>query len=222
MSGRTALVVGATGLVGRALVRVLAADERFTRVVTFGRRASEAPAAKVEARVVDLGDPASFADALRGEVAFSCLGTTKKAAGSLEAQRVVDVDYPLAFAESAAANGVETFALVSSMGADASSRFAYMKMKGELDAAVAALPFARVRIARPSTLVGDRGEQARAGEHVAIGVGRALAAVGLFRRARPIEAETVARALVAAVFDGSEARRIYENDELFRLAGRDR
>jgi uncharacterized protein YbjT (DUF2867 family) len=214
-----ALVMGATGLVGRELVQQLALDARFEKVVTFGRRAGKVRAAKLDERIVDLDRPETFADKVRGDVAFSCLGTTKSAAGGVEAQRVVDVQYPLTFARNAAAHGVATFALVSSAGADATSRFAYPQMKGELDEAVAALSFPRVRILRPSLLVGNR-EQARLGERVGAVLGKALANVGIARSYRPIAASTVARALVASAFDGPEARTIYTLDELFPLAER--
>lgn len=213
-----ALVMGATGLVGRQLVQQLVDDARFETVVTFGRRAGTARAAKLEEKLVDMDQPETFADLVRGDVAFSCLGTTKSAAGGVAAQRVVDVQYPLAFARAAAVNGVETFALVSSAGADAKSSFAYPKMKGELDDAVSALSIPRVRILRPSLLVGER-EEARLGERIGKVLGNALATVGIARSYRPIPAATVARALIAAALDGPAARRIYTLDELFALAG---
>ncbi len=216
-SGLTALVMGATGLVGRQLVQQLALDPRFEKVVTFGRRAGNVRAAKLEEHVVDLDKPQSFAERVRGDVAFSCLGTTKSAAGGIAAQRVVDLQYPLAFARAAEASGVQTFALVSSAGADAKSSFAYAQMKGELDDAVSALSIPRVRILRPSLLVGDR-EEARLGERIGTVLGNALATVGIARSYRPIPAAIVARALVAASFDGPAVRRIYTLDELFALA----
>ena len=212
-----ALVMGATGLVGRQLVQQLVDDGRFEKVVTFGRRVGKVRAAKLDEKLVDLDQPDSFADLVRGDVAFSCLGTTRSAAGGLAAQRRVDVQYPLAFARTAEANGVPTFALVSSGGADATSSFAYLKMKGELDDAVSALSLPRVRILRPSVLDGDR-DAYRFGERVGVVVGKALAAVGIARGMRPISGATVARALLASAFDGPAPRRIYTGSELFALA----
>ncbi len=214
-----ALVLGATGLVGRELVQQLVDDPRFDRVVTFGRREGRVRAKKLTEKIVDLARPETFADLVRGDVAFCCLGTTRRAAGSVAAQRVVDVQLPLAFAKEAAAGAVPTFALVSFAGADASSRSEYPRMKGELDEAVSALGFARVRILRPSLLEGRR-DEARPGERAGIVVGNALAALGIARRFRPIPAATVARGLVASTFDGPEPRRIYKLDEIFPLAER--
>lgn len=212
-----ALVLGATGLVGSELVRQLVDDARFERVVTFGRRAGSTQSPKLVEHIVDLGAPASFADRARGDIAFSCLGTTRRTAGSVAAQRVVDVDYQLAFAETALANRVETFALVSFAGANAKASAEYSRMKGELDDAVSALAFPRVRILRPSLLEGARNEK-RPAESVGIIVANALASVGILRRHRPIPAATVARGLIASAFDGPESRRTYALDELFALA----
>lgn len=212
-----ALVIGATGLVGRELVQELIDDPRFERVVTFGRRAGSVRSKKLEEKIVDLAKPESFADSVRGDIAFSCLGTTRRDAGSVAAQRIVDVDFPLGFARAANANGVESFALVSFGGANATSRAEYSRMKGELDEAVSALGFRRVRILRPSLLEGTR-DQARVGESLGIVVSNALACVGIARKYRPIPASTVARALIASTFDGPEARRIYTLDEIFPLA----
>ena len=212
-----ALVVGATGLVGRELVKELASDTRFERIVTFGRRAGSIRSPKLTEQIVDLAKPETFADRVRGDIAFSCLGTTRRTAGSVAAQRVVDVRFPLDFARIAVANGVETFALVSFGGADARARSEYSRMKGELDEGVSALGFMRLRILRPSLLEGRR-DRSRLAESAGIWVGNALASIGIARRVRPIPASTVARALVASAFDGPEVRRIYTLDEIFPLA----
>ena len=103
---------------------------------------------------------------LKGDVLFSCLGTTKKQAGSIAAQRIVDFDYQLQIAQIAVENGVPHYLLVSSSGANAKSRAAYMKMKGELEEQVKALPFQRISIFQPSLLLGDRPES-RFGEQLA-------------------------------------------------------
>jgi uncharacterized protein YbjT (DUF2867 family) len=214
-----ALVTGATGLVGRELVQQLVDDARFERVVTFGRREGKVRSAKLVEHIVDLARPETFADRVRGDIAFSCLGTTRRAAGSVAAQRIVDVELPLAFARCALAKGVATFALVSFAGADATARAEYPRMKGELDDAVSALGFPRLRVIRPSLLEGDRDER-RLAESAGIVVGKALASMGIARRLRPIPAITVARALVASAFDGPEMRRIYALDEIFALGRR--
>ena len=134
----------------------------------------------------------------RAEWAFCCLGTTIAVAGSQAAFRAVDHDAVLAFARAASAAGVTHFAVVSALGADASSRGFYNRTKGEMEAALRQVGFRHLVIARPSLLAGDRGslkQAPRLGEALALAVTRPLA--GLIPKAwRPIEAATLARALV--------------------------
>ncbi len=213
----TAVVVGATGLTGAALVRQLLEEPRFTAVTAFTRRTTGVTHPKLREEVVSFDRPEAWGEQVRGDAAFSCLGTTKGDAGSLSAQRKVDFDYQLAFAQAAAKNGVGSFVLVSAMGANATSSIAYSRMKGELDDAVSALPLPRVRILRPGLLDGSR-ERPRLGERMSLPVVRFLTSLGVARAYRPITGETVAKGMIAAVFDGSEARRIYTGAELFTLA----
>ena len=156
---QTAIVIGATGLVGRALVAQLAQNDGVERIVTLTRRAVEYHSPKVENHVLDFAQLARHAELFRGDVLFSCLGTTRQQAGSIAAQRLVDVDYQFAAAQLAAQQGVRHYVLVSSSGADASSRNAYLQMKGELEQKVSALPFARISIVQPSLLLGERTER---------------------------------------------------------------
>lgn len=131
-----ALVIGATGAVGKDLVQQLIEDSSMERIDIFVRREVKMPAAKVVAHVVDFDHPETWADQLKGDVLFSCMGTTIKAAGSQEAQWKVDYTYQFDAAKAAKANGVPTYVLVSSIGADVKSKLFYTKMKGALDDAV--------------------------------------------------------------------------------------
>jgi uncharacterized protein YbjT (DUF2867 family) len=212
-----AIVIGATGLVGAELVRRLLADERFGSVVALVRRPSGVAHDKLREHLVDFGAPASFAALVRGDVLFSALGTTLRAAGSQEAQRRVDHGYQLAVAEAARRNGVGTLVLVSSSGASPRSRIFYLRMKGELERDVEALGFPWTRILRPGMLDGERREP-RAGERIGLALLRPLAPV-LPASARPIHAATVARAAVAAALDPSPGTVRHEPGALFRLGG---
>ena len=197
---RRALVAGGTGLVGGELVALLGSDSRYSKVTSLVRR-DVAAVVGVENRVV------SFDELDRSEIppvddAFCCLGTTRRAAGSDEAFRHVDLDYVLAYAGAAKRAGAVRFLLVSSIGADSRSRFLYLRTKGEAEEGVRRLGFSVVGIVRPSFLVGQR-SGTRTGEAAAIMVGRGLGAlmVGPLRRYRPIEASAVAAGLVRLAFD---------------------
>lgn len=214
---QTAIVLGATGLVGREIVATLEADASVERIVVLARRPPDRPvAAKTVVRIVDLRDVASFASDLAGDVLYSALGTTLKAAGSKDAQYEVDHTFQYEVAKAAKAAGAGTYGLVSSLGAKAGSLFFYNRIKGELERDVAALGFARTRIVRPSLLVGDRAEE-RAGEKIALGAYRVLGKLPGIARTRPIHVRTVARALVALCRTGDPGVRIVESSELFAL-----
>lgn len=196
MAGR-AIVVGATGLVGRSLVEQLVDAHHVDRVVTITRRPFGHASPKVANHVVDFERLDDAAAAFRGEWLFSALGTTRAAAGSVEAQRRVDLDYQLAAARLAAANGVRHYLLVSSSFANATSGNAYLRMKGELEQHVLALPFERISIFQPSLLTGER-ERSRPGEAVGGAILRAVTVIPGLRRYRPIRGEQVAARMVQA------------------------
>jgi uncharacterized protein YbjT (DUF2867 family) len=143
MIKKTAIVIGATGLVGSHLMRYLLEDDRYGLVKVFARRAVHLENAKLEKYIVDFERIESWRDEVTGDELFSALGTTRKQAGSKDAQYVVDFTYQYEVAKAAAENGVGTYVLVSSAGSDAGSRFFYTRMKGELEDAVRSLPFAR-------------------------------------------------------------------------------
>jgi len=213
-------MIGATGLVGAQLLDRLLEDARFGRVIAFGRKKTGLAHGKLEEQVVDFEAPASWSSLVKGDVAFSSLGTTRKQAGSLAAQKKVDYDYQLAFARAAASNGVPTYVLVSASSADPGSRIFYSRIKGELDRDVQQLGFERVRILRPS-LLGGR-PQPRVGERLGGALLGAINAVGIARRYREIPGSVVARAMVNAALDPQKGTRIYTLDELFVEAERPR
>lgn len=153
---RTALVIGATGLVGRSLVQQLAS--LYQKVIIIARTQPKGMDASMHFyQLKDFSQLATRLESLTlgDEVdAFSCLGTTIKQAGSEEQFRLVDYEYNLAFAKACRAKGVERFFLLSAMGADSKSRFFYNRVKGELEDAVTHLGFEQVAIFRPSLLLG--------------------------------------------------------------------
>lgn len=227
MTGRVVVVAGASGLVGQALVRALAADERVARVACLVRRpvalpAGEAGAGKVDQRVVEPFDEASLADAVPKNVddAYCCLGTTSKVAGSQEAFFKVDHDAVVAFARAARGQGARRFVVVSSQGADRHSVSFYLRVKGDMEASVARVGFDVVHVVRPGILDGVRGER-RVGEELGIAVLRGVSQLlgGPRFKYAPIRAQTVARAMIALAFGEERGLVITESARLQELGG---
>ena len=147
-----ALVIGATGLVGNALVNQLNDNPAIEKIVTFSRRPFDLKSEKVEQKVIDFEDLDDYREHFTGDVLFSCLGTTKKSAGNLGRQRRVDVDYQIHVAQLARWNGVPNYLLVSSAGAHSASVSPYLRMKGDLEESVRGLGFTSTYILQPSLL----------------------------------------------------------------------
>lgn len=191
---KTAVVIGATGLVGQALVNKLAKSPQYSKIVTITRRKVHYDCEKVDNHAIDFSQLSQYTHLVKGDVFFSCLGTTLKQAGSVAAQRVIDYDYQIAAAKLACNNHIPHYVLVSSSGANAQSRSSYLKMKGELDAAVKMMPFKRISIIKPSLLLGER-NQLRIGEKIAGAILPLLCRLPWLKRFRPIHGSEVAETL---------------------------
>ena len=210
---RSTLVLGATGLVGREIVRLLCADPGVDRIVVITRRPFVAPDdPKLQMKVVDFEALDSVADAFNVDQIFCALGTTIKQAGSEPAFRRVDLEYPLTAAKLGVEHGARHFLLVSAVGASATSRVFYNRVKGELEDALRTLPYNSITIARPSLLLGDR-EEHRLGEELGKRLG--WLAPG---RYRPVAASAVALALVLAAREDRPGMQIIESEDIRRLA----
>lgn len=220
MPPRSALVLGATGLVGGHCLDLLLDDPGYDRVAVLARRALPREHPKLHQEVVDFDRLAEHVERVRADHVFCCLGTTLRRAGSREAFREVDLEYPRRAAEGASRGLAECFLLVSAMGADAGSRIFYNRVKGEAEAAVQGVPFPSVVILRPSLLLGERSER-RPGERVAQGVMGPLSflMVGPLRKYRAVEGRTVARAMIRLANDGGRGVRIVESDGIQEAGG---
>lgn len=218
MSARTALLLGATGLVGGHCLEMLLQDEHYTHVETVGRRPAARVHRKLKQHVIDFKTLKVQTNQIKADDVFCCLGTTIKNAGSREAFRKVDYEYPLEVATVASANGAEQFLLVSSLGANARSSMFYSRVKGEIEAAVSALPFDGVQIFRPSLLLGERKER-RTGERVAEMSLKLFAFMlrGSFKKYRAVEAVTVAAAMIRVAKQHPKGINIFESDQIKQL-----
>ena len=189
-----AIVIGATGAVGKELVRALLDDARYTEVAVFVRRDPGVTHSKLTAHVINFEQPDTWRALVTGDVLFSALGTSLKQAGSKEAQRRIDYDYQHMFAEAAHANGVPHLVLLSSLGADSRSSIFYLRLKGELDDAVQRSGFDTVHIVRPPSLI--RPEAKRLGETAVVKILQGLNAVGIAKNLAPMSVDTVARCMM--------------------------
>jgi len=214
---KTVNVIGATGLVGRELVRQLTGMPEIGRIKVFARRRTGFQHEKLEEYLVYFDKPDSWSHNLTGDVLFSTMGTTLKQAGSKAAQYRVDYTYQYETAASAAKNGVPVFILVSSAGANEKSMVFYSRIKGKLDQDVRKLGFRKCAVLRPSILAGER-EKIRPAEKLANSVMQVFSRF-VFTRYRPIPANTVAAAMIRIALDDSSKGDITaELDEIFHLA----
>lgn len=197
-SARTVLLAGASGLVGREILRGLLADDDVAAVHALARRPLDVQHPKLAVHIVDF---AALPALPALDESYLALGTTIKVAGSQPAFRAVDFDANLAVARAAQAAGARRVGLVSAMGADTQSSIFYNRVKGELERALEQLRFDALVIARPSLLLGDRaslGQPVRRGEQLGERASRWIGAV-LPANVKPIRAEDVARALLRTV-----------------------
>ena len=210
-----ALIIGATGATGKDLVTQLLADDTYSEVHCFVRKPLTLTHPKLHTHVVDFETPEAWADLLRGDVAFSCLGTTLAVAGSKEAQWRVDYDYQYNFAKLCRDNGVPTFVLVSAAGAKAQSKLFYNRMKGQLEDAIKALGFSCLLIFQPSVLI--RSNSDRGGENFTVKVIAFLNKLGLFKRYRPMPTEILAEKMLSAVHKSPKGTFTFILDEIFEI-----
>jgi len=205
---KTALVVGATGLVGNSLVRQLADSALYERVNVLTRRPLAWQHPRLQEINYDFDRPSSLL--VQADHIFCCLGTTIRKAGSRDAFLKVDYQYPINIARMGRANGASLFAIVTSMGADAGSTFFYNRVKGEVERDLALLDYPALLIFRPSLLLGQR-RDFRFGERVGEGFMRLLAPL-IPAKYRAIEADKVAAAMIR--YARKEESGVFESDLL--------
>lgn len=211
------ILIGATGATGVALTNKLINAPEISEIITWDRRKTNQEHPKLTREIIDFDRMEDYADAIHADIAFSCLGTTHKAAGSKERQWKIDHDYQLKFAQLCFERGVSCFVLVSSLGANPDSKIFYSRMKGKLEEAIKGINFKKLLIFQPSLLI--RPNTDRSGEKVSSQKLYLLSRLGLFKNYKPIKTETLAEALLHAALANSNGINTYSGKNIFDLMG---
>jgi len=218
---KTAIVFGATGLIGSLLLQHLCESPVYSQVITFSRKSIHFNHPKLKEVFNYFTDLSSIKKSLHGDDLFCCIGTTIKKAGSQENFRKIDFEMPVQLAKMAEENKIKGFFVVSSIGADSRSSNFYLRTKGEMEKEVLDCNIPKIAVVRPSMLLGKRNEF-RFGEEVGKIIMKSFSVLiqGKYRKYRAIKAETVAKALILIANDDSCDQDIYESDELNEIAGK--
>ncbi|MFT3935123.1 MAG: NAD(P)H-binding protein [Chitinophagaceae bacterium] len=208
-----ALIIGATGATGKDLVNQLLADADYTTVVIFVRRSTGIVHPKLVEMITDFNKLEDMSASITGDVWFSCLGTTLKAAGSKEKQWQIDYEIPAKFAEIASRNGVRKMILLSAYGAAADSKVFYSSIKGKLEDKIDSVGFAQYVIFRPGLLL--RKDTDRAGERIFAGLLNFLNAIGIIRKFKPMPTNTLAQKMAKAPKVLENGKHIIELNKIF-------
>lgn len=209
-----AVIIGATGATGKELLELLLADKAVTEVVALVRTPLGIQHPKLKSVEVDFARLEEWSNEIIGDVAFSCLGTTLRAAGSQQAQYVVDYDYQYQFAKLAKENHIPSFLLISSSTANPKSAIFYSRMKGELEQSVAALAFKGFIIFRPGPLV--RPNTDRTGEKIGLFMMRILNSFGILKKMKPLPVKSLAKLMLNYSKKSQVGLSILEADQIIK------
>ncbi|MBK6263447.1 NAD-dependent epimerase/dehydratase family protein [Marivirga sp. S37H4] len=217
---KTALIAGATGLVGGHLLDLLMEDPYYSHIKVLTRRNIGGNDGKLKEIIIeDFDNLESYVKELKADDYFCCLGTTMKKAGSKEAFKKVDFQYPTTLAAIARENEANSFSLISAMGANAKSFVFYNKVKGETENAIQAMKLKKTFIFRPSIIEGERNDQ-RKGEKVALWAVDKLDFIfkGPLKKYEKIHARQIAKAILETAKNESASLKILESDEIQKIA----
>jgi uncharacterized protein YbjT (DUF2867 family) len=216
---KTAVIFGASGLVGKELCKILSEDSEFEEILIVVRTRQESLSPKIKQLILpDFSQLSDHKDSMKADLFFCCIGTTIKKAGSQESFRKVDLDIPVAVAAIAQLLSVNSLVVISSLGANEKSSNFYLRTKGQMERQVAEKYHGDLKFVRPSLLMGDR-EEFRFGEKFAVVFMKAFGWLfaGPMKRYRGIMASDVARCMVK-ISSLPKGKQIYESEELLELA----
>ena len=216
---RTAIIAGASGLVGGKLLDVLLQRPEYAEVLIIVRKKLKVSDSKLKQLIVNFDNLDEYQSELKGDTLFCCLGTTRRKTPGDDDYRKIDHDYPLNLAKISLKNKINCFHLVSSMGADPLSAFFYTKLKGEVEADISKINIPCLQIYRPSALTGNRNES-RLAESIFTGLMKVIdpLLLGGLKKYRSIPAQTVAMAMFKQSLKNEEGVFIHSSDEIKNLA----
>jgi uncharacterized protein YbjT (DUF2867 family) len=209
---KTALIAGATGLIGHELLERLIQSDRYNKVIALSRIPLTVDHPKFANITLDFHHPETMLTGFKPDDVFCCIGTTMAKAGSKKKFYEVDFQFPLALAKTSFALGAQQFLLVSALGADKNSSIYYNRVKGEVEAAIRTVGFKTIHIFRPSLLLGQRKEK-RPGEDVAKVLYK-IFGFAIPEKYKAIPAEKVATAMMASASQDQTGIFIHESREM--------
>ena len=214
---KTALVFGSSGLIGGHLLNQLIENDNYNKIKIFVRSEPENNDPKVEIIKTDFNNLENHREVIKGDDCFFCIGTTKQNSPDKDEYRRVELDIPKKIAQIAKSNSINSFVFVSSGYADPKSSGDYLKFKGEVEEELKNLNFPKLKIMRPSFLLGDRKEK-RVGEKIGIFVFKLLSPLllGPLKKMKPIHSETVAKAMICSANKNLE-KNVFESNEITEL-----
>ena len=215
---KTALLFGASGLVGRHLLNQLISNNNYSKIKLFVRSSIDISDPKIEIIQTDFNNLENHREDIKGDDCFFCIGTTKQNSPDKNEYRRVELEVPKQIAQIAKSNSVNSFVFVSSGYADPKSSGDYLKFKGEVEEELKRLNFPKLGIMRPSFLLGDRKEK-RVGEKIGIFVFKLLSPLflGPLKKMKPIHSATVAKAMIA-ITQNDSSQTIFESNEIADLS----
>ena len=214
---KTALLFGASGLVGSHVLSQLIGNNNYSKIKLFVRSSIDISDPKIEIIQTDFNNLENHREEIKGDDCFFCIGTTKQNSPDKNEYRRVELEVPKQIAQIAKSNLVNSFVFVSSGYADPKSSGDYLKFKGEVEEELKRLNFPKLGIVRPSFLLGDRKEK-RIGEKIGIFVFKLLSPLflGPLKKMKPIHSAIVAKGMIAIIQNDS-SQIIFESNEISEI-----
>ncbi len=216
---KTAIILGATGLTGSILLEKLIKDERYEAIKLFSRRKIEGLPLKVRQHIGDLFELQQFKNDFTADEVFCCIGTTAKKTPNKETYKRIDFGIPVAVAKLSKENKINTFLVVSAMGANAKSIVFYNKTKGEMERDVLRQNIVNTYILQP-LIIGGKRKETRIGEKIGLTLFKLFEPlfVGKLKKYKIIEAETIAQAMVNLANSNLSKEKIIISDQIKEIS----